>query len=219
MKLHLPTTLYLVRHGKTELNEKSILQGHRDSPDTHLTAEGKKDVELLLKEFKKAGLPFSAIFSSDLTRSLQTANILATSWSLPVQPSPLLRGKRMGKYEGVSVKKYREEKGLQIFETLPETELWDYKIAPDVESNNDVLKRVKKFLKTAVTENPGAHLLIVTHGGVIRNLLFHLGWAKQRELRLGSVDNMAYIKVCSFDGVDFKLENISSIEKNKSFFK
>ena len=210
---HQITTLYLIRHGETENNEKKIFQGHSDAPATHLTAKGKKQVEKYAKQFEK--IKFGAIFSSDLTRSRQTAEIIARERHLPVTTSPLLRGKCMGRYEGISVMEYRtkNKKLREQLKTLSETEQLKHKMAEDMESNEEVLHRLLKFLHEATTAHAGKNILVVTHGGAIRNLLFYLNWAKQQELKAGSVDNGGYIKITS-DGTGFSLEKVLGVNKN-----
>ncbi|MES2087368.1 MAG: histidine phosphatase family protein [Patescibacteria group bacterium] len=207
------TTIYLLRHAQTEHNEKQIFQGHFDGKGTHVTEQGKRDLEGYLKRFEKVS--FSAIFCSDLTRSRQTAEIFSKKFGLPVLATPLLRGKRMGHYEGTFVSDYRikNKEVLGKMHTLSEQEQWDHKMSKEMESNAEVLRRLMIFLRNATATYPGKNILAITHGGVIRNLLFYLTWAKQHEMRAGSVNNGGYVKLI-FDGTTFKAEELFGIAKN-----
>jgi len=60
----------------------------------------------------------------------------------------------------------------------------------------------------------GKTILIVCHGGVMQNLLVHLGWAGQNELRGDTIQNTGYF-VLETDGVDFFVKDTVGIEKKK----
>jgi broad specificity phosphatase PhoE len=56
--------------------------------------------------------------------------------------------------------------------------------------------------------------LAVSHGGAMRALLMHLGYATFDELRGRSVENTAYIKLDS-DGIDFFVKETKGINKQQ----
>ena len=62
------TRLVVIRHGETQWNRASRVQGHGDSP---LTAEGLAQAQAVGKRL--ANEPFDHLLSSDLGRALQTA--------------------------------------------------------------------------------------------------------------------------------------------------
>ena len=57
------TMIYVVRHGKTMLNEAKRAQGWADAP---LTDEGVKVTKKLAHGFKKRGIEFDYAYSSDI---------------------------------------------------------------------------------------------------------------------------------------------------------
>ena len=66
------TQLIIVRHGQTQWNIANIRQGHLDSELTDIgIAQAKALAQRLLRE------RFSALYSSDLGRAVQTAQIIA----------------------------------------------------------------------------------------------------------------------------------------------
>src|SRR5690606_28201169 len=67
------TTLYLVRHGETDYNRASIMQGRR--VDARLNAVGRAQAAALARRFARA--PLDAIYTSTLARARETALAVA----------------------------------------------------------------------------------------------------------------------------------------------
>ena len=65
--------LYLVRHGQTELNVQSILQGWHDSS---LTARGREQALTARTAFAARGVAFDHVYSSPLGRARHTAELI-----------------------------------------------------------------------------------------------------------------------------------------------
>lgn len=63
-------SFYIIRHGETLLNSLNRAQGWSDSP---LTNNGKKAAIELGTELK--GIVFSAAYTSDMLRAIQTAEV------------------------------------------------------------------------------------------------------------------------------------------------
>ena len=66
--------IYIIRHGQTELNNRSALQGRSDHP---LNETGIAQAEAAAKRLWEQGITFDRVFSSPLTRAIQTARIVA----------------------------------------------------------------------------------------------------------------------------------------------
>ena len=194
-------TIYLVRHGETVWNKKDILQGQLDSA---LTTLGKRQAEMLAKEFK--GVDFSAVFSSDLSRARRTAEITAMERKLAVKTSQLLRERNWGRFDGKQASIYRNQakEMLQKYEKLSEEEQWRFKAFPDIESNEEVFARFMAFLREVAVAYRGKTILVVSHLDVLRTLLIHLGCHPR------DIDNMACIKLLS-DGVNIVLDKTRGI--------
>ncbi|MGB9590111.1 MAG: histidine phosphatase family protein [candidate division WOR-3 bacterium] len=124
----------LVRHGRTPWNEEGRLQGWRGEA---LSEKGLAEVEALAK--KLAGLSPQAIYSSDLERAIQTAEILSrlNSWNVPYRTDSRLREINHGLWEGKRIMEMPELMNLQTVEGFR---------PPGGESFRDVAKRVQGFL-------------------------------------------------------------------------
>ena len=88
--------IYLARHGQTDWNAESRLQGW---VDTHLNATGREQAVRLGERLE--GIRFDAVYSSALARSRETAEIV--HGAVPIDSLPGLNERRLGKYEGVVV--------------------------------------------------------------------------------------------------------------------
>src|SRR3989338_5919677 len=99
-------TIYLVRHGETEWNEKKIIQGHSDIP---LNKKGELQAKELGQEFK--GIHFDAVFSSNLIRAKRTAEIAVLEKKLAVVTTNALRERMFGRFEGKHISELRKAFG------------------------------------------------------------------------------------------------------------
>ena len=203
------TTLYIVRHGETVWNVKKLLQGHADS---RLTKKGEIQARLvkdLLKDVR-----FDAVFSSDLTRSRKTAEIIALERKLAVQTTKLIRERSFGEYEGKHYTVFAQELKhlLAKFEKLTDSQKYKFKYTQSMESDAELVGRFITFLREIAVAYSGKTLLVVSHGGMMRALLIHLGYGNYRSLYPGVVKNTSYF-VLETDGVEFKVTQTFNIEK------
>ena len=77
------TKVVFIRHGQTEWNVNGRYQGQSDVP---LSPTGKEQARLLAENFPVAHI--DAIYASDLSRAMFTAQAVADEFNLPVQPEP-----------------------------------------------------------------------------------------------------------------------------------
>jgi phosphoserine phosphatase len=205
------TTIYIVRHGETEWNVKKLLQGHKDSP---LTLLGKKQAQNLAYKIKH--IKFDAMFSSDLFRAHHTAKIIAKEHNLIVKTTNLLRERSFGKYEGKTFSKFNASfKELYLKnKNITDQERLKLKLAPDIESPQEAISRTFVFLREMSLAYVGKTVLMVTHGGVIRYLLIHLGFGNYKNLPPESITNTAYVKLES-DGIDFFVKETFGVNKKE----
>ena len=204
-------TFYIIRHGETEWNIKKIIQGHKDSP---LTKNGINQAKNIAKLFKN--IKFNAIYSSDLLRAKRTAEIIALEKKMVAKTSKLLRERLLGKFQGRKVVDLREELKEQIEKRskLAKEERFKFKIADNIESDEELISRFIIFLRQLAIANSGKKILIVTHGGLMRTFLIHLGWAEYDQLPPEAMGNTSYI-ILESDGIDFFIKEVVGANKQK----
>jgi len=202
------TTIYIVRHGETDANKKGIIQGYGDSA---LNEEGEKQAKEVADTLKDVA--FDVIFSSDLSRARQTAEIINLERKLTINTSHLLRERNWGEYEGKPKGPYREEnkKLLEALEQENSSKLWKFK-TKGMESDEELIGRFITILREIAVTYQGKTVLVVAHGGPMRTLLIHLGWGTHKELSSGTLKNAGYIKLES-DGIEFIIKDLKGVEK------
>ena len=93
----MPTRICIIRHGETDWNVEKRIQGHLDIP---LNQTGR--AQALATAQSAFHYAFQAIYSSDLSRTLDTANAVAKRLALEVQPLALLRERHYGIFQGLT---------------------------------------------------------------------------------------------------------------------
>src|SRR5205823_5075106 len=152
------TTLLLVRHGETDWNRDGRWQG---GSDTRLNDLGREQVRALADELDGG---IDVVYSSDLARARETADIVAAKLGLEVRVDRRLRERGFGSWEGL---------------TMPEIEKrfadahrrWlagEGAGANDAEGFEDFSARVNDFLADVLRLHPGESVLVISHGGSIR---------------------------------------------------
>lgn len=90
--------IYLIRHGRTEWNDKGLLQGWADSPLTEKGIEGAKRTGQVL-----AKVPFAACYSSMLKRAQDTAAYIIGNRDIPHFHHQGLNELNFGQWEGKAI--------------------------------------------------------------------------------------------------------------------
>ncbi len=154
-----PTRLFVLRHGQTAWNAETRIQGHLDMP---LNAVGRWQAERLAKALQ--GEELVAIYSSDLSRALETAEPLARTMKLQVQIDASLRERAFGHFEGQTF--------LDIEATWPEDAARWRQRDPDFgpgggERLRDFYERSVRAAWLLAQRHPGQAIALVAHGGVL----------------------------------------------------
>jgi len=157
------TQLILVRHGQTDWNLARRYQGQQDIP---LNAEGLKQAHTLATLLSDE--VFNAIYSSDLQRAVQTAQILLDDRSIPLITDMRLREIGFGEWEG--------ELFQEMFAKYPERFTLSRNdpaiiMAPGGESVAQVAERTSAIAGEIARLYPSGRVLIVTHGMALATLV------------------------------------------------
>jgi uncharacterized phosphatase len=179
------TSLYLVRHGETDWNAQRRIQGSTDIP---LNATGRDQAATTGRLLARR--EWDGIYSSPLSRAMETANIIATEVGLG-RPSTI---------DQIVERNYGAAEGLN-WEQVESRFPGDLPV-PGRETRPEVAGRVIPALVGLATSLPGAALIVVTHGGVIRSVLD----AVDPGIVHGSITNGS---IHSFELVDGSLELVA----------
>lgn len=159
--------LYLTRHGETEWNVHSRIQGQTD---TALNETGVRQAGELAERLKKERLAIGRIYTSRQLRAYETAQIVAEMLGLNVIVKDGLEEINLGKWEGYTWKQVRE-----LFHE--EYEDWHenrrYQVPPGGESYQQLLERLIPVLHSIIKEEQ-EDVLVVTHSAVIMTLLSYI---------------------------------------------
>lgn len=198
--------LYIVRHGQTDWNAVHKIQGQTDIPLNASGEEQAKETRGMLKD-----IHFDAVFSSDLVRAKKTAEIINLEREIAIKTTELLRERNFGPLEGKEVVELRQlEKELSDLEY---DERFVHKQYPDIESDEELIGRFLTFLREVAVAYAGKNILVVTHGGLMRAVLVHVGYATYQELNTLTIYNTGYF-VLESDGVEFEIKKTEGIEVN-----
>ena len=149
------TTILLARHGETDWNLNGIWQGWADPP---LNDAGRAQARRLAEQLRET--PFDAVYSSDLQRAHETAELVAQPHGVPVITDSGLREIDIGSWSGLT--------RAEIDERFPGG------LRPDGETRDQHAARVLEAVERIARANPKRRILLVTHGGTMRALHGHV---------------------------------------------
>lgn len=156
--------LYLLRHGDVAVEERERFTGWTDVP---LAPEGRRRVEAWQDRF--AGFRDGDVWSSDLTRAVDTAAVLLGRSPKPEHRLAALREIHLGEWEECSREEIRRDQP-EAWQARGE-DLAGFR-PPGGESFGDLERRVLPAMQEIAVRS-GPETLVVTHAGVIRVLLRH----------------------------------------------
>lgn len=161
------TWIGLVRHGVTDWNDEYRAQGHADIP---LNAEGRRQAELLSKRMENEEWDY--IYSSDLSRALETAETIGRIKNIEVITDIRLREMNCGLIEGTTEQDRVNKWGYS----------WS-RLDLGIESNEEIILRGANCFKDIAERHPNKRILIVSHGALIgltlKKLIPHIDTAER----------------------------------------
>lgn len=157
--------LLLARHGQTDWNLEQRFQGQSDIP---LNETGRKQAQALAERLSAES--FNAVYSSDLQRAAETADIITqmSGYKPDLHPDARLREVNFGDWEGLTYAeiqtKYPDELAAwekDLYKTAP----------PNGETLEELAIRVQSMLDDLRKKHDRQNILIVAHGGVLQTLI------------------------------------------------
>ena len=165
-ELGLKKNIFLfTRHGEGENNVLGLNNCWPEPKKYNLTKEGVVRARNLAGRLKNEG-GIDIIFASDITRTKETAQTIASILGVPVEFDARLRELGVGDYNGKSY--------LEFEKDYPAQDRWT-KHAPGGESRADVQKRMVSFTNEINQKYSGKKILIVSHGDPLYVLMQYYG--------------------------------------------
>jgi len=174
------TRLIVWRHGRTAWNETRRVQGHTDIDLDEVGAVQAAQSAALLADRR-----LDLIVSSDLKRAASTAQALSDLTGLPVRLDPRLRERYFGPWQGLTDveirERYPEDAGRWLADSIG---------IPEVETVDDMAKRVSSAFRDVADEVGAGTAVLVTHGGSARvGIGTLLGWPSEVWRTLAALHN------------------------------
>jgi broad specificity phosphatase PhoE len=173
--------IIFVRHGESIGNEKNIIQGHSCCG---LSKKGIKQAELVAKRLSH--IKFDIIFSSDILRAKQTAQIIYKyNKKTPIRFSKLLRERNFGCLEKKDGNKYSLKR-------------YDKRRPKGGETYSEVKKRASDFLDNLVNNYNKKTIVVVAHGGFIR-MMYSVVSKKSIKASFREIPHGSMVNTCIFE--------------------
>jgi probable phosphoglycerate mutase len=180
------TRICLIRHGETSWNIERKAQGQSDIP---LNEAGRLQAGLLANRLRQE--QWEHIFSSDLSRATETANIVAEKLGLIVQTDLRLREMYKGETEGTTLEE-RIERWGDRWEELP----------LGIEDEESIIHRGTSFISEIADSLHNKNILVVSHGALIGLTVKSLISSANIEVHFQNTS----ITIINYNGSDWELE-------------
>jgi len=144
---------YILRHGESTANRKKIISCWPEIIPSPLTKKGRGQIKIAAKKLKNKKIDL--IFSSDLLRTRQTAEIVGKELKIKSRYDKRLREYNVGIFNGKTIEEFKKflPIGIKRFKIKP----------PKGETYIDIRKRMYNFLKEADKKYSDKNILIISH--------------------------------------------------------
>lgn len=156
--------IVLVRHGENDWVKKNRLAGW--IPGVHLNENGHRQAAEAAQRL--ADLPIKAVYSSPVTRCVETAVYIANQHHLDIIERDDLGEVRYGKWEGKKIKKLARKKSWHAVQHTPSRFQF-----PQGESLHEVQFRAVQALEQISKQHQKETVVVVSHADLIKMVLAH----------------------------------------------
>ncbi len=157
-------TIILVRHGENEWVKKHRLAGW--IPDVHLNEKGHEQAQALANRL--AALPITAVYSSPITRCVETADYIARHHQKEVRHLDEVGEVRYGDWEGKKIKKLARLPLWRIVQFFPSRMRF-----PNGEALREVQFRAIQALEQLSQQHENELIVVASHADLIKLVLAH----------------------------------------------
>ena len=163
------STLFgLFRHGQTIWNKQKRVQGRLDSA---LTPEGIEAVREWAHFLATPRWNWARIIASPAPRARATAQLINEQLHVEIQEEDDLREQDWGIWEGLSWAEIHTNSAKELEKQIKKG--WAFR-PPQGESRSEVCSRARSALRFYGRELSGKQILVVTHQGVIKSLIYSI---------------------------------------------
>lgn len=175
--------LYIMRHGRTDWNNRNKLQGQTDIP---LNEEGREMARRAGEEY--SDIPLDICFCSPLVRARETAELVLQNRNVPIVYDERLKEIKFGIYEGIENSFSIPDCPVNRFFFHPEEYL---EAVEGGESTPELMARTGAFLKECVEPllEKGKNILIVGHGAMNLSIVCQVKNLPVEEFWKQSIEN------------------------------
>jgi alpha-ribazole phosphatase len=210
----MPTRMLLVRHGRTSWNSDGRFMGQMDIP---MDETGNRQAEAVARRLM-VERP-EAIYSSDLSRALKTAQAIQRAIGEAISPAsmprlivePRLREMHFGEWQGLTYPEIKSNQPGLLAD-------WEKDVihspAPGGETFAQTAERVKSVFSEITKAHPDGTVLLIAHGGAFQSLIcLALGISIDRYWQFG-MDNagLSELNIYPEGGVLRRLNDTSHLE-------
>ncbi len=150
-------TIYVLRHGETEENTRSILQGDME---TLLNERGREQAKAVRCKVKEAGIDL--VITSPKVRAKETAILAAPG--IEMMEDVRLLSRHHGEFQGMS----RDQINLEEYWNIKKNVQYE-----KAESMGEIFNRVSSLLNDISIKYSDRTVLLVTHSGLTRVLYYY----------------------------------------------
>lgn len=158
------TILILCRHGESQWNVERRVQG-QSLVAPGLTAHGRWQAQRLAERLRQ--MDIDALYSSDLRRALETAQIVGAALGLEPVEDSRWRERDMGRWQGLT----RSEIAARWPEEIAALQRGEDIRRGGGETYVELQARTLAALKDLLLRHPGQKVAVICHGGNIRACL------------------------------------------------
>ena len=159
------TKLTVIRHGQTRWNLEARQQGQLDNELIELGVRQAQAIADTLDNNR-----FEALYSSDLSRAVQTAEIIAQKVNLKVLTDSRLREWHLGILQGLTFPEFQQKYHREYVRFQSGDP--DY-IIPGGESVRQRHQRCITCANELAQQHPGKQIIIITHGRILDSFLIN----------------------------------------------
>jgi probable phosphoglycerate mutase len=157
-------TIILVRHGENDWAKKNKLAGR--IPGVHLNETGHRQAHAVAQRL--AAMPIKAVYSSPVTRCVETAAYIADTHRLTVQHVDEVAEVEYGEWEGKKIKRLAKKPLWRAVQFAPSRARF-----PQGEALREVQFRAVQAIEEIAARHEKDTVVVVSHADVIRLLLAH----------------------------------------------